>query len=340
MISYVENINNVIEYNELLEKMGLERENEIIIKQALNKTLFTISAYDYGEIVGYGRIIGDETLYIYIEDLMVVEDYRNQKIGTTIMYKLLDKVEEYKKLSPNIKVYVKGDSKFFKKFGFKSKKEMNIEEHLILANTVKDSKLFNWEEEIDEKELEEVIETLDNDGLIIFPTDTVYGIACNSLSERAIQKVFEIKNRARYKPINVLTDSVDKMLQVVETINPIERELIKKYMPGALTIIFNKNNNTPDILTAGLDTIGIRIPNNEIALRILSSFPYPLAVTSANISGEKDGVELNDFISKFDGKVDIIIDGGKTQLQKPSTIVRVENDNIEVIREGDIKIEL
>lgn len=339
MISYVENIKNIKEYNELLKKMGLAEKNELLIKQALDRTLYSISAYDFGEIVGYGRIIGDETLYLYIEDIMVAPDYQNQKIGTNIMYNLLDKIEEYKNMSPNLKVFVKGDSKFLRRFGFKTNKEMNIEEEMILSNRVKDSKLFNWEEQIDEKELNEVVDILDDDGIVIFPTDTVYGIACNSLSERAIEKVFEIKNRARYKPINVLTDSVDKMLQVVDNINPIERELIKRYMPGALTIIFNKNKNTPDILTAGLDTIGIRIPNNQIALKILSKVPFPLAVTSANISGEKDGVEINDFITDFDGKVDIIIDGGPTKLQKPSTIVRVENDNIEVIREGDIKIE-
>ena len=343
MISYVENINNIKEYKYINEKIGKTINDELLIKQALDKTLYSISAYDYGEIVGYGRIIGDETLNLYIQDIIVIPEYQNKKIGTNIMYKLLDKVEEYKNMNPKINVCVNSDfnsEDFYRKFGFKTRKEMRLGEGMVLSYELRDSKLFNCEEDITEEELYEIVRTIENDGIVIFPTDTVYGLACNCFSERAINKLFEIKHRARYKPINVLTNSVEKMLQVVDKITFKEKELMKRYMPGALTIIFNKNNSVPDILTSGLDTIGVRIPNNKIALKILERVPYPLAVTSANISGEKDGTEINDFITTFDGKVDIIIDGGKTKLQRPSTIVRVENDTINVIREGDIKIDL
>ena len=120
---------------------------------------------------------------------------------------------------------------------------------------------------------------------------------------------------------------------------PLEKKLITKYMPGALTVILNKKEGVPDILTAGLDTVGVRIPDNEIALKILSRFPYPLATTSANESGDKAGVDINDFVTYFDGKADVIIDGGPTKIQVASTIVKVENEEINVIREGTIKIE-
>ena len=197
---------------------------------------------------------------------------------------------------------------------------------------------FNWKEEIKEEELRKVKEVLEQDGLIIFPTDTVYGLACNCYSVKAIEKIFEIKKRIREKPINVLTDSVDK-IETVATVSEKERKLVETYMPGALTIIFDKKEQVPSILTAGLYTVGVRIPDNEIALRILKESSYPLATTSANESGEEDGVEVKDLIPYFDGKVDIIIDGGATKLQKASTIIRVEEERIKVLREGSLKIE-
>lgn len=201
------------------------------------------------------------------------------------------------------------------------------------------TKVFNWKENIDELELNEVIKTIKEDGIIIFPTDTVYGIACNCFSEKAINKIFNIKERIKEKPINVLTDSVEKINLVVETIREKEQLLIDIYFPGALTIILDKKENVPDILTSNLKTIGVRIPNNKIALTILEKIPYPLATTSANLSGEEAGTKINDFIEFFDGKVDIIIDGGITKIKQASTIVRVENDEVKILREGSIKID-
>ena len=342
MISYVEDIKEEVEYNKLREEVGWGKVERPIVKKALNNTLYSISAYDFGEIVGYGRLIGDGGMFIYIQDIMVTPKYQNQKIGTTIMKKLLSKAEEYQKKNPAIRIYVgpdKGKEDFYRKFGFKTRKEMHLGEGMIMTQDIDDLYIYNWEEEIDEKELDEIINILDNDGLIIFPTDTVYGLACNCFSEKAINKIFDIKKRAKYKPINVLTDSYDKILKVVDKINPKEEKIIKKYMPGALTIILDKKKTVPDILTASLPTIGVRIPNNKIALEILKRVDYPLATTSANISGKEAGIKINDFINEFDGKVDAIIDGGETEIKKASTIVRVEENHIDVIREGTVKIE-
>ena len=189
-------------------------------------------------------------------------------------------------------------------------------------------------DEINENVLNELVDILNNDGLIIFPTDTVYGIACNSFSDKAIKKLYLAKNRSFDKPIGVLTDSMSKINLVVENISSVEKELIDKYFPGNLTIIFNKKKSVSDLLTSGNSTIGVRIPNNEIALSILKSYPYPLATTSVNLAGKKDGTRVSDFIFDFKDKVDIIIDGGITK-EVPSTIVRVENDKINIIRQGD-----
>lgn len=192
---------------------------------------------------------------------------------------------------------------------------------------------------INDKILKEIVETLNNNGLIIFPTDTVYGIACNAFSDKALIKLFNAKKRSFDKPINVLTNSIDKINLVVDSINDIERELINKYLPGDLTIILNKKKGISNILTANKNTIGVRIPNNEVALKILSNYPYPLAVTSANISGFNVGTKLDDLIDIFKDKVDVIIDGGILK-SIPSTIVRIENNNINILRQGNLKIEL
>lgn len=197
-------------------------------------------------------------------------------------------------------------------------------------------KIYN---RIDNTIIKEIKAILDNDGLIIIPTDTVYGIACNAFSDYAIEKLFQVKKRDRNKPINVLSDSIEKLKIVVKEFNEVENKLIKKFFPGALTIICQKRDNISNLLTANLKTIGIRIPNNDIALKILASYPYPLAVTSANISGEKTDTNIKELISDFADNVDIFIDGGYIS-NLASTIVKTDNNYITVLRQGDVVINL
>ena len=199
-------------------------------------------------------------------------------------------------------------------------------------------KVFYWKNKIKEQELDEVKKVLKEGGIIAFPTDTVYGLACDCFNTKAIKKLYKIKERPSYKPINVLTNSVEKIYKVANGINNKELELISKYMPGDLTLILNKNEDVPSVLTAGIDTIGVRIPNNEISLKILEKYKYPLAVTSANKSGKSSGLEVADFIDVFKDDIDIVIDGGKTQIGVSSTIVRVKEDKIKVLRQGSLEI--
>ncbi len=193
--------------------------------------------------------------------------------------------------------------------------------------------------ELNKDNLKEIIEVLDNDGVIIFPTDTVYGIGCNPFSIKALNKLFEFKQRDYTKPINVLTDSIDKIKLVSTNISSKEMEIMNKYFPSDLTIILNKKDNVPDILTANLNTIGVRIPNSDIALTILKEYKYPIATTSVNISGEKPSLEVKDFYDDFKDKVDIIVDGGKSKIGIPSTIIKIENNNVNVLRQGNLKVE-
>ena len=197
--------------------------------------------------------------------------------------------------------------------------------------------IYNWQEEIKKEELENTIEIIKKGGIVIFPTDTVYGIASNIDDEKAISNLFELKGRNDNKPICVLTSSVNKIEKVAYIKNK-ELELITKYMPGALTIILDKKEDISNRLTSNLQTIGVRIPNNEIALNILKYIEKPLATTSANLSGNQPATKLEELVDEFNGKVDIIIDGGITDLKQSSTIIKVENNEIKVLREGTVKI--
>ena len=124
--------------------------------------------------------------------------------------------------------------------------------------------------------------------------------------------------------------------EYVQSINPIEQKLIDTFWPGALTIIFDKNTIVPDILTSGLSTVGIRIPNNKVCLELIDRFGRPLATSSANISDRDPAFSINDIIKKdFNNNVDFIIDSGETN-KLPSTIVRVENNEIIILRNGSI----
>lgn len=175
-----------------------------------------------------------------------------------------------------------------------------------------------------------------NGGIGIFPTDTVYGIGCNALDINALKKLYELKERKFNKPINILVSNPNMIDKFVKNINNIERKLIENFWPGALTIIFNKSNIVPKILTAGLDTIGIRMPNNEIAIEIIDKLGNPIAASSANISGKIPATNINNIIKdNFNNKIDFIINNGETY-NIPSTIVRVENDEIRILRKGSI----
>lgn len=193
--------------------------------------------------------------------------------------------------------------------------------------------------ELTKENLEEIKKVLDQDGIIIFPTDTVYGIGCNCYSIEGLKKLYSFKNRPLSKPINVLTNSYEKIEQVASHISEKEKDLIERYLPGDLTLILDKKETVPDLLTANLSTVGVRIPNDKMALEILAYYPYPIATSSVNLAGESPGIEVDDFIEEFKDKVDIIVDGGKSPIGVASTIVRVQDDKINVLREGKLKVE-
>lgn len=201
------------------------------------------------------------------------------------------------------------------------------------------SKYLNLEKNPKYINLKEPAQIIQEGGIVIFPTETVYGIGVNGLNETAIKKLYEVKQRPTNKPISLLVNSIEMIEKVAKDITEIEYDLIKRFLPGPLTIVLKKKDIVPDIVTAGFDTIGIRMPENEIALKLIEYAGVPIATPSANISGRPSGTNLKEIMKDFNDKVDYFIDGGISKIGIASTIVQVVNDNPYILRKGKISEE-
>ena len=197
-------------------------------------------------------------------------------------------------------------------------------------------KLFDWKHVINKSELNEVIDVIKNDGVVIFPTETVYGIGGSALSTKAVDRVYEAKKRPREKAVNILVSDKAEIEKYAKINSELERKIIENFMPGPITIILEKQKYFGDGFTLDNNTIGIRIPDNKIVSTILKNIDVPLIAPSANISGKPSGVNAIDIAKDFKDSVDIIIDGGDAKLGLSSTIVKVENNDIKIIRAGTI----
>lgn len=179
-------------------------------------------------------------------------------------------------------------------------------------------------------------EIIRNGGIVVFPTETVYGIGVNGLDRNAVEKLYKIKERPLDKPISLLVSDFEMIEKVAQNITEVEYKLMKKFFPGPLTIILNKRDIVPDIVTSGGDTVGIRMPKEEITRKLIEYAGVPIAAPSANISGKPSGTNLQEIIQEFEGKVDYFIDGGKSKIGISSTIVKVIDEIPYILREGSI----
>lgn len=171
--------------------------------------------------------------------------------------------------------------------------------------------------------------------IIICPTDTVYGILGDAMNKEAILKIFEIKNRSLRKPLPVFVRDI-RTARRLAYISDAKAEFLKKNWPGAVTAVFQRKEKFPAILTGGLETIGMRMPNHEFLLKLLKRLDFPLAQTSANISGmppAKNSKEINSYFGKSEIGLDLIIDGGEF-FGSPSTIVDFTGKEPLILRVG------
>lgn len=187
--------------------------------------------------------------------------------------------------------------------------------------------------------LEEAGKLIKQGKIVVFPTETVYGIGTNGLDENAVKKLYEVKQRPLNKPISLLVSNMEMVNSIAKDITEVEYKIMEKFFPGPLTIILKKKEIVPNILTAGQDTVGIRMPRGEIARKLVEYADVPIATPSANISGEPSGTNLQEIKKHFEGKVDYFIDGGNSELGLASTIVQVVDGKPQILRQGSITLE-
>lgn len=191
---------------------------------------------------------------------------------------------------------------------------------------------------IPDTEISKIKQILNNNGVIAFPTDTVWGVGCLVKNPEAVEKIYRMKGRDRGKPLILLGNSLDTLLPYVKTMPDKAKELAEKHLPGALTLVMEKSDRTPDYVTSGFDTVGIRIPDHPVFLEMLEKTSGVLATTSANVSGEGAFSCREDVENSIE--VDYILDDyGFSAGGRESTVVKVDRDNkIKVFRQGAIKL--
>jgi L-threonylcarbamoyladenylate synthase len=188
----------------------------------------------------------------------------------------------------------------------------------------------------EEEQLKEAAEIIKNGGLVVFPTETVYGIGTNGLDKEAVKRLYSVKKRPLNKPISLLVSNFEMIDKVATNISELEYKIMKTFFPGPLTIVLNKKGIVPKEVTANGDTVGVRMPANDEALKLIEFSGVPIATPSANISGKPSGTNINMIKNDFGDKVDCYIDGGESKLGIGSTIVKVRNNQIIILRQGSI----
>ena len=189
--------------------------------------------------------------------------------------------------------------------------------------------------------MNQINEILNDDGVIAFVTDTVWGIGCLPNSEKAVKKIYDIKKREAKKPLILMSDDIYPLFDYIK--QPIEKQaqrLIKEHFPGALTLVVEKSENTPDYITSGMNTVGIRVPNNDTFANICKHIDgRVLATTSANVSGEPPALTYEEANTYIGNMVDLIVnDYGHTAKGIASTVAGFKDNEVVIYRQGEIII--
>lgn len=176
--------------------------------------------------------------------------------------------------------------------------------------------------------------------LVAFPTETVYGLGANALNTDAVNKIYEVKGRPSDNPLIVHIAEVSKLNELVAEIPEAAALLIEAFWPGPLTMVFKKSTLVPDIITAGLDTVAVRMPDSPIAQKLIREADVPVAAPSANISGRPSPTASKHVIEDLIGRIEYIVDGGSCQVGVESTVLDVTTDIPIILRPGGITSEM
>lgn len=180
---------------------------------------------------------------------------------------------------------------------------------------------------------------INNGGTIVYPTETLYGLGANALSEISVRRVFVVKGRPHGKPIPLLVKDIE-MFDQIAYVTERASKLIDRFLPGALTLVLNQKVKLPELITADTGKVAVRISSHPFVRRLFEYISQPLTATSANISGRNNLYDINEVIDAFRSSVDLIIDSGSLHPSKGSTVVDLTQTPPSIIREGEISREL
>ena len=176
--------------------------------------------------------------------------------------------------------------------------------------------------------------------LVAFPTETVYGLGANALDEEAVRRVFEAKGRPAFNPLIVHVDSLERVGEVAREVPAQARELAATFWPGPLTIVLPRSAAVPDVVTGGLETVGVRMPAHPVARALLAEAQVPVAAPSANPFTQVSPTTAQHVLARLDGRIDAVIDGGPTDVGIESTVVAINGDGaLVLLRHGGISRE-
>lgn len=187
--------------------------------------------------------------------------------------------------------------------------------------------------------LEKAIVNLNNEDLVAIPTETVYGLAANAFNETAVNKIFSLKKRPNYNPLIVHIKSIDYLNNIADNIPKKALVLAEHFWPGSLTLVLNKKSNIPNTVTAGKETVAIRVPNHPVTLELLNRLNFPLAAPSANPFGSISPTTSQHVHTYFGDKLEVILEGGPCEKGLESTIIGFENNEPVLYRHGAIAID-
>lgn len=176
-------------------------------------------------------------------------------------------------------------------------------------------------------------------GLVAFPTETVYGLGANALDSNAVASIFKAKERPADNPVIVHIASKKDLYRLTKSVPPKAEKLAAKFWPGPLTLVLKRSNTVPDVTVAGLDAVGIRMPNNKIALALVRMSGVPIAAPSANRAGRPSPTTAQHVIDDLAGRIDVVLDGGSTRVGVESTVIDMTSRIPQILRPGGTSFE-
>ena len=189
------------------------------------------------------------------------------------------------------------------------------------------------------RQVDEGISILKQGGIVAYPTDTVYGLGAGAELLRAVERVYQVKERPRHMPFPLLLARTSQIREIADSVPPIAWLLARNFLPGALTLVLRRSNSVPDIITGGGATVAARIPAHPVPVALADGLGMPIVGTSANLSGKPSAPTAEEVSSQFGDKIDLVIDGGRCPGGKESTIVDVTGEIPVILREGAISKE-